>query len=260
MSAGAPAPAHYHSRMPLPASRPCPSCGDALQVHPLPAQYGGQVEIDFCFGCHGLWFDQMENLKLSPAAIAAVFRHMHQHRDAPHRPLAGRLACPVCRGTLVQGFDLVRSGRYITHRCAQRHGRFSSFSSFMIEKGFVRQLTRPEIADIAKKVGSIHCSSCGAPVDLRKEDACSHCRTALSLLDPQAVEKALQHYSHAASAPPAQPGDIADALIAIARERARLERDERRPADIVAGGVVGGVLGVDLLSAGLSLFSSLWDS
>lgn len=246
------------------ASRPCPSCGDALQVHRLPAQYGGQVEIDLCFGCHGLWFDHMENLKLSPEAIAAMFRQMHQHRDAPYTPLAGRLACPVCRGTLVQGFDIVRSGRYITHRCPQRHGRFSSFSSFMIEKGFVRQLTRPEIADIAEKIGSIHCSSCGAPVNLRKEDACSHCRTALSLLDPQAVEKALQHYDRAASPPQARPGDIADALIAIAKERARVAREERRPADIalgsLAGGAVGGVLSVDLFSAGLRLFSGLWDS
>lgn len=250
--------------MRTPAFRPCPSCGDALQVHRLPAQYGGQVEIDLCFGCHGLWFDQMENLKLSPEAIAGLFRQMHQHRDAPYTPLAGRLACPVCRGTLVQGFDIVRSGRYITHRCAERHGRFSSFSSFMIEKGFVRQLSRLEIADIAKKVGCIHCSSCGAPVDLRKEDACSHCRTALSLLDPQAVEKALQHYAHAASTPQAKPGDIADALIAIAKERARVERDARRPADIALGslmaGASGGVLSVDLFSAGLSLFSGLWDA
>src|SRR5574343_132296 len=135
------------------AARPCPSCRQGMDVHALPAQYGGTVEIDFCFQCHGLWFDQMENLKLAPAAIATVFKEMHRHRDAPRLPLASRLRCPACPDPLVQGFDVVRSGRYITHRCPGRHGRFSSFSSFMIEKGFVRQLTRAEIADSAQKVG-----------------------------------------------------------------------------------------------------------
>lgn len=237
-------------------SRPCPSCGDALQAHTLPALYSGDVEIDFCFGCHGLWFDQMENLKLSPEAVATVFKAMHQHRDEPRTPLNNRLACPTCRGGLVQGFDIVRSGRYITHRCAARHGRFSSFSSFMIEKGFVRQLTRPEIADIAKKVGAIHCSACGAPVDLRREDACSHCRTALSLLDPQAVEKALQTYAHAPARQAwGSPSDVADAIVALEKERSRQQRE--RPAasrQIQAPGM----LGVDLLSVSLGLLGSLW--
>jgi Zn-finger nucleic acid-binding protein len=246
--------ARYHPAMPTTPSRPCPSCGDALQVHALPAQYGGEVEIDFCFACHGLWFDHLENLKLAPEAIATLFKEMHRHRDAPMQPLATRLSCPQCRGTLVQGFDLVRGGRFITHRCASRHGRFSSFSSFMIEKGFVRQLTRPEIADIARKVGVIHCSGCGAPVDLRKEDACSHCRSALSLLDPQAVEKALQHYARTPAPRPA--ADIGDAVVAMARERSRAAPGSAplSPADLLTG-----VYTVDLLSVGLGLFSSLWD-
>lgn len=242
------------------AARACPSCGDALAVRALPAQYGGEVEIDFCFACHGLWFDQMENLKLSPAAVATVFKEMHRHHDAPRTPLAARLRCPQCRDALVQGFDIVRSGRYITHRCPKQHGRFSSFSSFMIEKGFVRQLTRPEIADIAKKVGSIHCSACGAPVDLRREDACSHCRTALSLLDPQAVEKAMQTYAQAASRPaPASwgsPDDVANAVLAMEKERTRLRREDPRATMTVQQ---AGALGVDLLSVGLVLFSRLWD-
>ena len=228
-----------------------------MQVHALPAQYNGVVEIDFCFGCHGIWFDHMENLKLAPEAIATVFKEMHRHRDAPLAPQPNQLSCPQCRAHLKQGFDLVRSGRFITHRCESRHGRFSTFSSFMIEKGFVRQLTRPEIADIARKVGVIHCSSCGAPVDLRKEDACSHCRSPLSLLDPQAVEKALQQYAKpsSAGAAGAKP-DIADALIALARERSRARHDESLSMPI---GALGAVLAVDLLSVGLTLFSSLWD-
>lgn len=237
-------------------ARPCPSCGDAMQVHRLPAQYGGEVEIDFCFGCQGIWFDRLENLKLAPEAVATVFKAMHQHRGEGHRPLAEVLRCPQCRGRLQQGFDLVRSGRFITHRCGDQHGRFSSFSSFMIEKGFVRQLTKPEIADIAKKVGTIHCSSCGAPVDLRKEDACSHCRSALSLLDPQAVEKAMETYARASSVRHPAPVAVADALLAMARERSRLEREDARNAH---GSLVGTVIAVDLFSVGLNLLGSLWD-
>ena len=228
-----------------------------MQVHALPAAYKGQVEIDFCFNCHGIWFDQLENLKLAPEAVAMVFKEMHRHREAPLVPLAQRLSCPQCRGTLTQGFDIVRSGRFITHRCESRHGRFSSFASFMIEKGFVRQLTKPEIADIARKVGVISCSSCGAPVDLRKEDACSHCRSALSLLDPQAVERAMETYANASARQAAsRPVEVADALVAMARERSRSQRTE---AVATQAGLVGAVIAVDLLSLGLNLLSGLWD-
>lgn len=229
-----------------------------MQVHVLPGQYSGEVEVDFCFGCQGLWFDHMENLKLAPEGIVTMFKAMHAHRDALHQPLADTLQCPECHGRLAKGFDIVRSGRYITHRCASRHGRFSRFSSFMIEKGFVRQLTRPEIADIAAKVGVISCSSCGAPVDLRKEDACSHCRSALSLLDPLAVEKALQNYAHTPSRQGwGGPTDVGDALVAIAREQSRAQR---QAAGTTITGPAAGVLGVDLFSAGLALVAELWSS
>jgi len=226
-----------------------------MQPQRLPAVYDGEVEIDLCFGCQGIWFDRLENLKLAPEAIATLFKAMHQHNGEGHRPLASTLRCPQCRGRLSQGFDIVRSGRYITHRCDMQHGRFSSFASFMIEKGFVRQLTQPEIADIAKKVGVIHCSSCGAPVDLRKEDACSHCRSALSLLDPQAVEKALQTYAKA----PARQGmpvtAVADMIVSMERERSRAEREAARR--VPAG--LGSVIAVDLFAVGLNLVSNLWD-
>ena len=87
---------------------------------------------------------------------------------------------------------LAQGGRYVTYRCPRGHGRFSAFSSFMVEKGFVRQLTKPEIDDIAQRVAIITCTGCGAPVDIRKDHACPHCRSAFSLIDPQAVARALE--------------------------------------------------------------------
>lgn len=200
-----------------------------MAAHPLASVAGGMVELDLCFACHGIWFDPQENLKLTAAAVVALFKLLHEHRDAPRQPLALKLACPHCSRTLTQGFDVVRSGRYITYRCPQRHGRFSAFSSFMIEKGFVRQLTRPEIEDMARRVGVIYCDSCGAPVDLRQDHACPHCRSAFSLLDPQAVERALQGYAKVSStnAADTSPHALADALVILERDRQRALREAR---------------------------------
>ena len=223
-----------------------------MAIHHFQRQLNGQVTLDICFACQGIWFDANENLKLAPAAVVELFRLLHAHRDDPRQPLGLQMDCPRCNQVLQKGFDVVRSGRYITYRCAARHGRFSAFSSFMIEKGFVRQLTAPEIDDIARKVGVIYCTSCGAPVDLRKDHACPHCRAAFSLLDPQAVQQALQGYAGAAQ--PAAPNlpDVADALIAIESERLKAERERQghhgnwfsQPASKPSG---------DLLAAGVEL-------
>ena len=102
---------------------------------------GTTLELDLCHACHGLWFDGNENLRMAPGGVVDLFRQLHEHRDDPQAPLVRDMACPRCRRRLTEGSDVVKHGRYFTWRCPQRHGRFSTFSSFMIEKGFVRQLT-----------------------------------------------------------------------------------------------------------------------
>lgn len=208
-----------------------------MEAHPLGSVTGGTVELDLCFACHGIWFDPKENLKLTPAAVVELFRLLHAHRDDARQPLATKMGCPHCNRVLVQGFDQVRSGRYITYRCAQRHGRFSTFSSFMIEKGFVRQLTRAEVDDMAQRVAVINCSGCGAPVDLRKDAACPHCRSAFSLLDPQAVERALQGYAKAASGAGAvKIPELADALVMLERDRLKAQREAKAGGGVTLPG------------------------
>ena len=128
--------------------------------------------LDLCFPCQGIWFGPQENLKPSPASVVELFRLLHELESETRQALALKMDCPHCNRSLAQGFDVVKSGRDITYRCPQRHGRFSAFSSFMIEKGFVRQLTRTEIDEMARRVAVIYCTSCGAPVDLRKDHAC----------------------------------------------------------------------------------------
>ncbi|MDD5029599.1 MAG: zf-TFIIB domain-containing protein [Rhodoferax sp.] len=234
----------------------CPACHGRMTGQTFATTFGGTVQIDLCFACRGLWFDPLENLKLSPAAVLALFRQLHAHRDDAAQALPGKLTCPRCNGGLVQGFDLVKSGRYITHRCPQRHGRFSTFASFMIEKGFVRQLTAVEIESMAQRLGVISCSNCGAPVDLRQSHVCPHCRTALSLLDPQAVERALQGLSQTATQPVGMNApDLADALMAIERDRARAEREARSQGGFVLPGDTSAR--IDLWAAGLGLVWAL---
>lgn len=229
-----------------------------MEVQQLSSVDGGGIELDLCFQCHGIWFDARENLKLAPASVAALFRLLHEHRDALRQPLAGAISCPRCQAVLTQGFDLVRSGRYVTYRCPARHGRFSLFSSFLIEKGFVRLLTRPEIDDIAQRVAVIHCSGCGAPVDIRKDAVCPHCRSAFSFLDPRAVEQALQGYAKAsANAGAIKLPELADALVMLERDRQRAQRDEqaRRGALFTADANSG----IDLLALGAAMVWKLLD-
>jgi glutaredoxin len=221
-----------------------------MAVHGFDSVSGGQVELDICFSCQGIWFEPQENLKLTPAALIALFRLLHEHRDAARQALPQKLQCPHCSRSLTQGFDVVRSGRYITYRCPQRGGRFSTFSSFMIEKGFVRLLTRPEIDDIARRVAVIHCSSCGAPVDLRKEHACPHCRSALSLLDPQAVEQALQGYARAAAGAGIKAPELGDALVQLERDREKARREQKEQGGSLFGREVPDI---DLWELGVSM-------
>lgn len=229
-----------------------------MQVHALPGHHGDTIELDLCFACHGMWIDPQENLKLAPAAVADLFRLLHEHRDAPRQPLASTPDCPRCNGTLTQGFDVVRSGRYITYRCARGHGRFSTFSSFMIEKGFVRLMTPAEITDIAHRVGVIHCSSCGAPVDLRKDHACPHCRSAFSLLDPKAVEQALQGYAKASRDTTAgKLPDLADALVMLERDRQRALREQQAQRGTLF--TASADTGPDLLSLGIDMVWGMLD-
>ena len=236
----------------MPFTPLCPSCRQPTEIRRFAASTGGTLELDLCFACQGLWFDPQENTRLAPAAVLQLFALLHEHLGDAHHPLSDRLRCPHCRKDLVKGYDLAQGGRYVTYRCAARHGRFSTFGSFMVEKGFVRHLSTLEIEALARRVGSIACTSCGGTVDIRNDHACPYCRSALALLDPQAVDKALQRHGQAASQAASQaangqsPEALADALIALERNRTREERERQRERfegrredqfDLVAAGI-----------------------
>lgn len=194
--------------------------------HRFPRKLRGDVDLDLCFPCQAIWFDEFESLQIAPGGVVDLFRLIHEHRDGQRLPLADVLRCPRCTDALLHGLDRVKTGVFNYHHCLQRHGRFTSFAQFMIEKGFVRQLTGAELGALKARVEVIRCASCGAPVDIRHDAACSHCRAPLAILDPAAVEKALAEYRQAeVRSQTLDPQGLADALVMVERDRHRRQRD-----------------------------------
>jgi len=226
------------------ASR-CPSCRAAMALHRFPRKTGGEVDLDLCFACQGIWFDAYESLQLAPTGVIELFKLIHEHRDDPRLPLASPLRCPRCNERMIHSQDRVKSGLFNYMRCGQ-HGRFITFSQFMIEKGFVRQLNGAEIGELKARIGTVRCTGCGAPVDIRAESACGHCHAPISILDPRAVEQALAGYQQAAasSAAPTDPALLAEAILFNARERSRRQRERSGVPDAEIG---------DLLLDGVSM-------
>lgn len=189
----------------------------------------GEVILDLCFHCQGIWFDEFESVQITPGGILELFKLIHQHRDDQRLPLRDPLPCPRCNERLLHGLDLAKhGGQFNYHRCLQKHGRFTTFAQFMIEKGFVRQLTVAEIETLAARVGTIRCNGCGAPVDIRKDHACGHCRSPIAILDPAAVEQALARYQQAEikrTTPNVEM--LADAIVMREREKSQRQRDRK---------------------------------
>lgn len=200
-----------------------------MATHAFKRQQHGEVVLDLCFPCQGIWFDEFESAQLAPAGVLELFRLLHEHHDDLRQPWPGALGCPGCGERLIEGLDRTKNGHFAYHRCPQRHGRFNSFSAFMMEKGFVRQLNGAEVAELARQVQVIRCSGCGAPVDIRRENVCGHCRSPIVILDPDAVDKALDDYgSRARRQEHVDPHALADALIANERLKSQAEREKRR--------------------------------
>jgi hypothetical protein len=223
----------------------CPSCRTPMRAQRFARKLGGEVALDLCFSCQGIWFDEYESLQLAPGGVIDLFKLIHEHRDDQRLPLSSPLRCPRCNEQLIQSQDRVKSGLFNYQRCGQ-HGRFITFAQFMIEKGFVRQLSGTEIKELSVRIGVIRCTGCGAPVDIRKESACGHCRAPIAILDAHAVEAALAGYQQAALklAAPTDPTLLADAILLTERERSRRQRERGSALDADIG---------DLLLDGISM-------
>ena len=134
---------------------------------------------------------------------------------------------PALQQRLAKRLRQVRSNRYMLHRCPHGHGHFIAFAAFMAEKGFVRQLSPAEVQQLAVQIRTVHCTGCGAAVDIRNATACPYCQAAFTVLDTQAVDKALAGYHQAqskhATAPTAADFAMALASVEMQREKARTQ-------------------------------------
>lgn len=224
-----------------------------MSKHRFPSKAGGEVILDLCFFCQGIWFDEHESLQIAPGGIIDLFKRIHEHREDQRLPLAEPLRCPRCDDRLLHGMDVVKpGGRFSYHRCLQKHGRFNTFGQFMIEKGFVRQLTPLEISTLSARIGIINCSGCGAPVDIRHEVACGHCKSAIAILDPEAVEQALARYQNAEIKRTAPPDlDLLAEAILMKESKKSPQRTESRLSKLETMEVG------DLLVAGVGLVIGL---
>lgn len=233
---------------------PCPSCHQATDKHRFARKLGGEIVLDLCFPCQGIWFDENESVQITPGGIIELFELIHQHGDNQRLPLASQLHCPRCNERLLHGLDVVKTGgKFNYHRCLQQHGRFITFGQLMIEKGFVRQLSRAEINTLAVQVGSVHCTGCGAPVDIRTDHACRHCGAAIAILDRNAIEQALTRYQTAETQRDRVDVEaLGDAIVMREREKSRNRRDRllNREVDEIAIG--------DLIISGIELLRTIF--
>ena len=160
---------------------------------------GQEVALDVCYECQSIWFDKHESQQLPASETLELFRLIHTKGKQPGRAWSSRLNCPRCRVNLVPTSDLCKAGKFTYFHCPNQHGRFTAFSAFLVEKGFVRQLTKPEIETLAAEVRTIRCAGCGAAVDITKDSVCSYCHAPIVVLDPDALQKALAALERSAS-------------------------------------------------------------
>jgi hypothetical protein len=239
-----------------PDARPlaCPSCAKPMEPHRFARHVHGEVIIDVCWRCHAIWFDQYESAQLSPESVIALFRRIHEHRAQPPGGLADHMRCPRCTRSLELVHDMQRHNRLRYHRCPDGHGRITSFMQFLREKEFVRSLSTAEIASLKASVGQVRCSSCGAVVDLSRDAACRYCRSALAVIDAEAVEKALASLTNAAQKQ-ANPESsvVADAFAALLLAHKSRPHESLWLRDLSAPSATPSTAGgvVDLLVAGL---------
>ncbi len=227
----------------------CPNCSAPMDRVALEGVYGTEIEIDLCFSCHLIWLDKHESLQLSPRGTVDLFRFLHEHRDDPRHALGEYSQCPHCGRGLALSRDIVRSGRFSYYSCPAGHGRLTPFSEFLKEKQFVRSLNPAERSRLRAEVRQVECSRCGAPVDLARGFACAHCRSPLTVLDADAVEKTLRALDEADAQRSGDPG----ARELRARALASMEAVRSHPVDRWALGSkraqrAGRPTGIDLLS------------
>jgi hypothetical protein len=172
----------------------------------LDAVLGAQLDVDVCTHCRAFWFEPFETLHLTPASTLRLFSLIAEGAGgAGAFPATSH--CPTCGQPLRLAHDRQRNTPFTYYRCEAGHGRFMPFVDFLREKDFIKPLSPQQINELRQSVQTIHCGSCGAPIDLTRDSLCSHCGAALSMLDLSKVTRL------PAASTPARPPRLNDADI-----------------------------------------------
>jgi len=219
-----------------------------MQQETFDARLGLETAIDICHTCQSLWFDKHESITLMPGSTLALFRIIGERVGRPRRSDADVARCPRCEARLRPAHDLQRTTRFRYLRCPTGHGRLITFYDFLLEKDFIRPLTPAQIRELRDQVGTVNCANCGAPVDLRTNAACTHCGSALSMLDLHQAERLVEQLRQAEE----RAGRPVDPTLPLLLERAR--RDAERPFLGMEGdaGWIRALQSTDLIGAGLA--------
>ncbi len=246
-----------------------------MDVLTFQSHLGTAVSIDACWPCHLIWFDQLESTSLSATSIIELFKRIHEaqsaHANVARNTVSMNMSCPSCSTGLKLTNDIQKNGRFTYHRCQQGHGRATSFTQFLREKNFIRSLNASEIKSLSVSVKQIRCSSCGGSIDLTNDTSCSHCGSAISVLDHDAVEKALTvlqaQQAKQFGATAEQQAELTLALERIRETPAYASRSQSPVAGSLEWLIAGGVLieaarigsGSDLVEVGIGALAALFD-
>lgn len=198
----------------------CPRCHEPMRPYRVDGYLGREVDVDVCLPCQSIWFDAQEHLQLTPGATLTLFRIIGEHAARPAWENRNLMHCPQCRAQLRRTQDLQRNTHFEYFRCPNQHGRLTSFFDFLKEKDFVKPMDPQQLAELRKYTRTINCSNCGAPVDLMANAHCTHCGSALSVLDLAQAERLIEQLKQADS-----DGKTIDPQLPIALARARQEAE-----------------------------------
>ncbi len=225
------------------AAMDCPGCGAAMSAQTFEAHLGRSVALDMCLDCQTIWFDHGESLQLSPASTLRLFRLIGDQGAKQRRSFPSAPTCPRCGVALRLAHDRQRNTPFQYWRCPSGHGRLTSFFDFLREKSFIRVLSPKQIEELRRNVQMVNCSNCGAPIDLARGSACTHCGSPLSMLDVGQTKRLIEELQAAD-----KTGKPVDPALPLEMERARREVEqafasfEHQPgwfADVSSGGLVG---------------------
>jgi hypothetical protein len=198
----------------------CPNCAQQMTDWKLANRLGNQFTIDVCPPCQAFWFDRHEDLGLSPASTLQLMKYIGEHSSAPRQAFTDRPMCPRCGSGLTLAHNMTRNVRFVYWQCSIQHGHFISFFDFLKEKNFIRPLSPQEIQHLRETVQEVHCSNCGASVNLQTDSTCPYCHSPISILDLQEQQRMLAQLKEAADAS-AKPVDPALPLkLAMAKAEA----------------------------------------